>query len=252
MEQLDAIPSPVPARPKLSVSLAHGEAAILEAQRLPLPGLRRRTGCRLPTQTPGVDHDLYDPYCRHLVVRDDDSGETVGTYRILTPDSAERVGYHAESEFDLTRLRHLRPRLVEIGRSCVHRDYRTGATITLLWLVWPASCGKTVTTISSAAPHKHGRRRPSGGQPVPIGLPAAKPHPGRRNTGFFPVACLWPPCSATSGRNTALIRAYLRAGAWICGEPAWDPDFNTADLPILLPMARLDNRYAKHFLGQSD
>jgi putative hemolysin len=44
-----------------------------------------------------------------------------------------------------------------------------------------------------------------------------------------------------------LIKGYLRAGAWICGEPAWDPDFNTADLPILMPMDRVDSRYAKHF-----
>jgi putative hemolysin len=45
-----------------------------------------------------------------------------------------------------------------------------------------------------------------------------------------------------------LIKGYLRAGAWICGEPAWDPDFNTADLPILLPMAKISSRYAKHYL----
>lgn len=47
-----------------------------------------------------------------------------------------------------------------------------------------------------------------------------------------------------------LIKGYLRAGAWICGEPAWDPDFNTADLPVLLPMSKVDARYAKHFLGR--
>lgn len=47
-----------------------------------------------------------------------------------------------------------------------------------------------------------------------------------------------------------LIKGYLRAGAWICGEPAWDPDFNTADLPILMPMAKVSGRYAKHYLGQ--
>ena len=49
-----------------------------------------------------------------------------------------------------------------------------------------------------------------------------------------------------------LIKGYLRAGAWICGEPAWDPDFNTADLPILLPMAKISNRYAKHYLEKAE
>ena len=46
-----------------------------------------------------------------------------------------------------------------------------------------------------------------------------------------------------------LFKGYLRAGAYICGEPAWDPDFNTADLPILMPMAKIADRYAKHFLN---
>jgi putative hemolysin len=45
-----------------------------------------------------------------------------------------------------------------------------------------------------------------------------------------------------------LLKGYLRLGAYICGEPAWDPEFNTADLFILLPMSRLSSRYAKHFL----
>jgi putative hemolysin len=45
-----------------------------------------------------------------------------------------------------------------------------------------------------------------------------------------------------------LLKGYLRLGAWICGEPAWDPDFNTADLLILLPLSRVNPRYARHFL----
>ena len=49
-----------------------------------------------------------------------------------------------------------------------------------------------------------------------------------------------------------LIKGYLRAGAYVCGDPAWDPDFNTADLPILMMMSRLSGRYARHFTGKSD
>lgn len=67
-------------------------------------------------------------------MRDERSGEVIGTYRILSPEQAKAVGsYYSETEFDLIRLQHLRPRMVEIGRSCVHPDYRTGATIALLW-----------------------------------------------------------------------------------------------------------------------
>ena len=47
-----------------------------------------------------------------------------------------------------------------------------------------------------------------------------------------------------------LIKGYLRLGAYIGGEPAWDPDFNTADLFILLPMSRLNAKYAKRFIAK--
>jgi putative hemolysin len=47
-----------------------------------------------------------------------------------------------------------------------------------------------------------------------------------------------------------LVKGYLRAGALICGEPAWDPDFNTADFLVLLPMQGMNDRYAKHFLRE--
>ena len=48
----------------------------------------------------------------------------------------------------------------------------------------------------------------------------------------------------------ALIKGYLRSGAWICGEPAWDPDFHSADLFMMLPLSRLDSRYARHYLKE--
>lgn len=48
-----------------------------------------------------------------------------------------------------------------------------------------------------------------------------------------------------------LIKGYLRVGAHVCGEPAWDPDFNTADLLMLLPLAQLNPRHARHYLGDA-
>jgi len=49
--------------------------------------------------------------------------------------------------------------------------------------------------------------------------------------------------------RTALIKGYLRLGAKLLGAPAWDPDFNTADLPMLMRINDLPPRYRKHFLG---
>jgi putative hemolysin len=234
-------------RPNLSVGLATSEREILDAKKLRWRVFADELGARLPSRTPGVDHDFYDPYCQHLIARDEASGEVVGTYRILTPEAAHRIGgYYTEDEFDLVRLAHLKPYLVEIGRSCVHPDYRTGATITLLWaglarfmterqyryLVGCASVGMADGGRNAVALHDAlaGHLAPAEYRVTP------------RNP--LPLDALREPVSA---EIPPLLKGYLRAGSWICGAPAWDPDFNTADFPILLSMDRLDGRYAKHF-----
>ena len=240
-----------PARRKLSVALARSEWDVLEAQRLRYRIFAGELGANLPTRTPGVDQDIYDPFCEHLIVRDEDAGRIVGTYRILSPSAARRVGgYYSENEFDLTRLQHLRPRLVEIGRSCIDADYRSGAVIALLWgglarymqengydyLVGCASV--SMADGGHAAASLYNRLRDK--------------HLAPTEYHVFPRCPL--PMSALRSDLAAepppLIKGYLRAGAWICGEPAWDPDFNTADLPILMPMTKVDDRYARHFMGR--
>lgn len=239
-----------PARPKLSVGLATHPDDIIEAQRLRYRVFAGEMGAKLPTRIPGVDEDIFDRWCEHLVVRDDNSGEVVGTYRILSPVNARRVGYYSEGEFDLTRLQHLRPRLVEIGRSCVHPDYRTGATIALLWsglshymqrngydyLMGCASISMADGGHGAASLyHRLSRGKASHLSPLEYRVFPRCP---------LPLAALRQDAPA---ELPPLIKGYLRSGAWICGEPAWDPDFNTADLPILMPMARVAGRYARHF-----
>lgn len=238
-------------RPQLSVEIARDTDTILEAKRLRYRVFAGELGARLATASPGVDHDIYDDFCDHLVVKDDSSGEVVGTYRILAPEQARRVGYYTENEFDLTRLYHLRPRLVEIGRSCVHPDHRNGGTITLLW--------------AGLAKYMHERNYDylmgcASVSMVDGGHSAASLFDGLRDAMAPAEYRMFPRCPlplASLRRDMQpemppLIKGYLRAGAWVCGEPAWDPDFNTADLPVLLPMARLNPRYAKHFLGNAD
>lgn len=238
------------ARPQLRVSLAHTPSEIEEAQRLRYRVFAGEMGAVLNSPTPGVDHDIYDPFCEHLIVRDENTTDIVGTYRILPPHQARRIGYYTENEFDLTRLYYLRPRLVEIGRSCVHPDYRSGATITLLW----AGLAQYM--------HEHGYdylvgcasiSMVDGGHNAASLYQSLKTHLCPLEYHVFP-RCPLPMASLRQDQTPevpALIKGYLRAGAWICGEPAWDPDFNTADLPVLLPMARLNKRYAKHFIGEA-
>ncbi len=240
-------------RSRLHATLAGCESEIVAAQKLRYQVFAEEMGARLPTRTPGIDRDIYDPYCEHLIVRDEALGRIVGTYRILSPSAARRVGgYYSENEFDLTRLQHLRSRMVEVGRSCIAPDYRNSTAIALLWAglarYMRANGYDYLIGCASISMHDGGH--------VAAGLynrlvTAYESPPEYR---VFPRAPL--PLQELRDDVRAdtppLLKGYLRAGAWICGAPAWDPDFNTADLPILLSMNRVEPRYARHFLGQRD
>ena len=237
----------------LVAGLARCEADVREAQRLRWRVFAGEQGARLASSPDELDRDRFDPFCEHLIVRDLDAGEVVGTYRILAPSGARAAGgCYTEQEFDLHRIEHLRAGLVEVGRSCIHPGYRGGAVISLLWsalarwmlqqrhefLLGCASVPMHDGGLTATAVWRHAARdalapreyRVFPRVPVPMREPPA---------GFVPQV---PP----------LVKGYLRMGAWVCGEPSWDPDFNVADLPVLLPLARVEARYARHFFGGSD
>jgi putative hemolysin len=235
--------------PKLRMGFARSPSEVIEAQRLRWKVFSEEMGARLATDEPGVDRDRFDPFCEHLLVRDVDSNEVVGTYRILTPErSKESGGLYCESEFDLSRLANLRPTMAELGRACVHPGYRDGATISLLWaglanyiqvlgIQYLVGCA----SVSMA----------DGGHiAASVFTQLQKDSMGPSEWRVFPHCPL--PLGALNGNLPAeipaLIKAYIRVGGYVCGAPAWDPDFNTADLLILLPVSRVDHRYAKHFL----
>ena len=237
-------------RPLLHVGLAQNEGEVLEAQRLRYKVFVEEFGARLHSSLPEHDIDFYDAHCQHLIVRDQASGRVVGTYRILSPEAAQSVGsYYSESEFCLTRLQHIRSRTVEIGRSCVHRDYRSGGVIAMLWsgladYMLRAGCDYLIGCASISMGD-------GGHNAANLYRQLAETHLAPIEYHTFPLHGL--PVERLANGQKALVppllKGYLRAGAWICGEPAWDPDFNSADLLVMLPIARLKQRYARHFLG---
>ncbi len=221
---------------------------VLEAQRLRWQVFAEELGARLNTPRAGYDVDIFDPYCDHLLVRDD-AGQLLGTYRVLPPHQAKRVGgLYAETEFDLTRLIHLRSRLLELGRACVHRDHRNGAVIMALW----AGLAEYM--------QRHGLDAMIGCTSVSMadgGHYAASLWARLRRTNLAPIEDHALPRLALPvdslrqdlpAEAPALLKGYLRVGARICGAPAWDPDFNTADFPLLLRLRDINPRYARHFL----
>jgi putative hemolysin len=245
------------ATPGYSVMIASAEDEIQGAQRLRYRVFAEEMGAQLHTSRTSLDVDPFDRYCDHLVVRDESTGEVVGTYRMLPPHRAAAAGgLYSDTEFDLTSLAPLREILVETGRSCVHPDHRNGAVINLMW-----------TGIARYL-HLYGYRWLAGCASVPLG---ARPGAAEAVWAVVSGKHLSPPRLRVTPRRPyelgeqptedraqllaavpPLLRGYLRLGAWICGEPAHDPDFDVADFFVLLSLDRVDPRYLRHFLGEAE
>jgi len=231
----------------LSVALATRAEEIMEAQRLRYQVFAEEMGAQIRSQH-GLDVDGFDAFCDHLLVRDDATQQVVGTYRILNPMQAMLAGgYYSAGEFDLSRLAPLADRTVEVGRACVHADYRTGGTITMLWAglakYMMARQYEYMIGCASISMHDGGHTaaslfnnlREDYLSPAEYRVFPHHPLPIEALDQSLPVTC--PP----------LVKGYLRLGAYICGEPAWDPDFNSADFPMLLSVSDMGMRYRKHF-----
>jgi putative hemolysin len=244
-----------PAVGKISVSWARHQDEVRAAQRLRYQVFAVEMGATLPITVPGHDIDLFDDYCEHLLVRDEASGEVIGTYRVLTPTQAKRAGStYSDTEFDLTRLRGLRERMVELGRSCVHADHRSGGVILALWgaLAEFMARNQLDTMIGCASIPMQIDGTNSGQAAASIWRQVKQTHLAPIEYHVTPRLAL-PVDKLDDTLNIeppALIRGYLRLGAKVLGAPAWDPDFNSADLPMMMRIADLPPRYLKHFTAQ--
>ena len=234
---------------KLQTSIARNATEIRDAQRLRWRVFADEGGARLASDEVGFDIDAFDAHCIHILVRDVAIDQVIGTYRILTgASSIQTGGFYSETEFDLDRLSHLRPRIAELGRSCVHPDYRSGTVISLLWgaiayVVASADCDILIGCGSVSM-------NDGGHTAAALHDRMSKEHlapPEYRVMPRTPVNL--------SGRDPTranalppLMKGYMRAGAWVCGPPHWDADFNTADFMMMLQMGVLEQRYARHYL----
>lgn len=241
-------------RPRFSVGLAQNKWDVQAAQRLRYQVFAEEMGAKLSSAHVELDEDDYDAVCDHLIVRDEMSGQVVGTYRLLPPHRAQQLPQlYSEQEFDLSGLAPIRHHLIEIGRSCVHKDFRSGAVITLLWsglaeyllnsgheyLIGCASVSLADNAAQVIAVQQHLHQNPA-----------------QQASGWG--ICPYQPL-VLSSFDTAdqlptlppLIKGYLRAGAKIVPEPAWDSDFNCADFFVIWSRQHISQRYGRHFLAQA-
>jgi len=247
---------------QLSIRLAASAEDLDTVQHLRWRVFSEEMGATCGDPVAGRDRDRYDPMCDHLMVMaeaEDGSREVVGTYRLLRESVARRHwGFYSAGEYELAALlqgQQDRGELLELGRSCVLPAYRTSGTIALLWrgisdyiaahgiglmfgcASFPGSDPQVHAT-ALAYLHQH-HLAPAELRPrVLAGARAWFPE-GPLPEGFSPrrAALALPP----------LVKAYLRVGAMI-GEGAYvDPEFNTVDVCVVMPVERIEERYAARF-----
>lgn len=238
-----------PQQDGLQLRLAQTKKELRAVQRLRFSIFSQEMQAVFPEAHRGIDEDEYDVWCEHFMVLGGAKQKVVGTYRILRPEQAARLGkYYTESEFDLSPLDALRPQMAELGRSCIHPKYRNGSAILLLWvgianmmrvggyryLLGCASVSLRDDGVTAAKVWREAQKSMRANPNVPCLTPHHR----------YPVEKL---DSDLPARIPPLIKGYLNLGAVLCGEPAWDPDFNTADFPVLLDITQLPERYKKHF-----
>jgi putative hemolysin len=253
--RIEGVPRSIERGPEsqcLYVEWARCLADVRAAQRLRYHVFVEECGARLPVTVLHHELDAFDPWCEHLLVRKGTDGHVIGTYRVLPPEKAQlQGGLYADAEFDLSPLRALRPRLVEVGRACVHPDHRNGSVILMLWHAlarfMQARGLDTLIGCASVPMHDGGhvaaslwrRLRTTHLAPAALQVRPRLPLPVDRLDCDLDVE---PP---------PLVKAYLRLGAKLLGPPAWDPDFQSADLPLLLRLDDMPSRYRRHLLGKA-
>ena len=239
-------------KPRFDVRFAETREEIMETQKLRYRIFAGELGAQIDGGAQELDYDHFDAHCRHLMVIEEQTGRVVACTRMLSGEQAANAGgFYSASEFDLAMLDSLPGRVLEIGRTCVDAEYRSGAVIGLLW----QGIAAYIT--------RHGYDYLFGCASIGLEDGGASAHaildtirgkylaPERQRVRPFI------PLPAADARATEkpkmppLLKAYVSLGAKACGEAYWDRDFNCADVFMLLNVSELNPRYARHFLGKT-
>ena len=233
---------------RFRASFARSRKEIAEAQRLRYRVFSEEYGASF-AGAPGIDRDRFDKHCLHLLVRDTETGELAGYTRILTDSQRHRSGgYYSEGEFQMGMVNSLKGRVAELGRTCIHPDYRGGAVIAVMWShVAEFMVREDVRYLIGCASVSLSEDHDVAGIIDRI----RAQHLSSLSRRVAPRLTF--PCDVQAGsdgpvRMPPLLKAYLRMGATVCGEPCWDPDFNCLDFFVLLAREDLPARYVQHFL----
>lgn len=202
------------------------------------------------------DEDEFDQFCEHLAVIDTHSANVIGTYRLLPGSVAKKhIGFYSETEFDLGNIKkNCKGELLEMSRACVLPSYRKYQIINLLW--------KELLSYFAANNVAYVFGCPSIERPCPETI--GKLFAFLKEKHFAPKQFMVYPLKDKTYHFTkdiknysqkeivkllpSLIRGYLKMGAAVCGMPAWDQEFGTADFFMMLDTKLINNNYRERFV----
>ena len=244
-----------PATPTFEARLARDDSDLRAALRLRYDVFVRELGGNGPDvdHCAGLERDRFDPFYDHLVLIDHaraPGDHVVGVYRVMQSDAAVRAGqFYCEDEYDLAALRASDRRLLELGRSCLHRDYRGGTAMVELWRALARYVADHHIEVLFGVASFHGTDIAALAQPLSL-LHHRHLAPAnlRVRSRVFQSMDLVPETVINrpqAMRDTpALIKAYLRLGGCV-GEGAFiDHAFNTTDVCLVMDTAQMNARNA--------
>ncbi|MBO9413384.1 MULTISPECIES: GNAT family N-acyltransferase [unclassified Ruegeria] len=245
--------------PSFTVKLAETEAELRAAQRLRYDVFVRELGGggEMVDHDAGLEQDRFDPYFDHMLAIDDQTGETVGVYRLLPGERAADLGqFYSEDEYDVSVLKDSGRKLLELGRSCLHPDYRGGTAMYHLWNGLAAYVNARQIEVLFGVASFHGTDVQALAQPLsmlhhnhlaPPDLRVRSQPEVFQSMDLVSVDAL--DRRAAMVQVPALIKAYLRLGGFV-GEGAFiDHAFNTTDVCLILDTARMNERQRRIYTG---
>ena len=191
----------------------------------------------------GLDRDRYDFICDHLMVRNTSTGQLVGTYRMQSGFRAKgNLGYYSEQFFDFTPYEGLRAEVLELGRACVHTEYRNSSVLHMLWkgiARYSTSCGARYLLGCSSVTSQDEN------EGIALYEQLREKYliePSFRTTPRPDFACHATNASTCPPAIPRLFRAYLDVSARLCGPPAIDREFKTIDFLTLIDLHHIPDR----------
>ncbi|QBF31954.1 GNAT family N-acetyltransferase [Thalassococcus sp. S3] len=246
--------------PAFRVKIAETDAELQAAQALRYDVFVRELGGggALVDHAAGLEQDRFDPFFDHMILIDDRTEDVVGVYRLLRDDQAEKAGqFYSADEYDLGLLVSSGRRLLELGRSCLHPDYRGGTAMYHLWAALAAYVETHKIEVLFGVASFHGTDIPALAQPLSmlhhnhLAPPALRV---RARQAQYQSMNLVAPEDLDRRRamleTPALIKAYLRLGGCV-GEGAYiDHAFNTTDVCLVLDTARMNERQKRLYTSE--